>query len=91
MSPRFLVDDVDTWPLVLVVSELALIYGLEESVIVQAVQAGTFQPAPLDGQDYRWSKVHVLEDLQSRPDRLAAIPFPVRSRSGRKSLKTLRK
>lgn len=60
-------SDAATWPLVLTIRQVALIYQQSEGSIRQHLKpshGATFTPAPFKRGPYRWRKADVLRDVQ---------------------------
>jgi hypothetical protein len=61
-NPEFDPRDPTTWPVVLILPEVAAILRMEEREILKAVRAGSFDPMPMEFVSgmYRWRKIDLI-------------------------------
>lgn len=77
IRPNFDPQAPKTWPLVLSLDEVALIYGRSRESIRHSLKPSSkrvaFTPAPFHRQPMQWRKADVLRDVRANDPVLAAV------------------
>ena len=63
--PKLAIVDLQQLPVILRLSEMALLYRVSPLTIRRGLQQNTFRPLPFEKYPYRWRRDDVIRDLQT--------------------------